>query len=104
VLVRFAALVEAADFERAFPLLAARWRERSSPARLARDHAGAGPAAREVVGRVRRVGATAAVALASDGAHVALGDGREALLVAEGGVWRGDALERLDPEKRGGAR
>jgi len=102
VLVRFSALLEAGDYDRAYLLLGPGWRARSSPARLARDHAGAGPAARDAVSRARRAGATGAVTLEGGRARVALGEGREAVLVAEGGVWRVDALE--EREKARGVR
>jgi hypothetical protein len=95
VLLRFAALLEAGDYERAYPLLASRWRARSSPARLARDHAG-GPAGREVVARTLRTGGAAPGSLEGGRARLALGEGREAVLVAEGGVWRVDALEERE--------
>ncbi|MFO0581080.1 MAG: hypothetical protein U0229_02305 [Anaeromyxobacter sp.] len=90
---RFAAAVEGGDFERACALLSARWRVRTSPARLARDHAGAGPSGREAVARARRAAASAPLTLEGGTARLALGDGRYALLVAERGAWRVDALD-----------
>jgi hypothetical protein len=85
--------VEEGDFERACALLSARWRARTTPARLARDHAGAGPSGREAVARARRAAAGAPLTLDDGTARLALGDGRYALLVAERGAWRVDALD-----------
>ena len=93
VLARFAAALEARDFERAHGLLSARWRALTSPARLARDFDGSAALAGEAAARARRMAPSCPVTLGPDGARLALGDGRAALLVAEAGAWRVDALE-----------
>jgi hypothetical protein len=58
------------------------------------DFGGAGPAAREAAARVLAA-LSGASALDRSGAtaRLPLGDGRAAVLVAEGGGWRVDALE-----------
>ncbi len=92
-LERFAADLERGRFDDARRLLSARWRDRYTPGQLALDF-GAGAAAREEAARVR-------AALAGGGAlersgptlRLPLGDGRAAVLVAEEGGWRVDALE-----------
>jgi hypothetical protein len=94
VLGRFARAVEAGRFEEAHALLSARWRTAYTPGRLALDFRGAGPGAREAAARVlARLAAGDPVALGPDGARLALGGGRAAVLVAEAGGWRVDALE-----------
>jgi len=89
---RFAGALEAGRFEEAHALLSARWRERYTAARLATDWRGAGGVAREAARRARSAG-PAGVHLAGDGARVDVGEGRSAVLVAEAGGWRVDALE-----------
>ncbi len=94
VLSRFAGAIEAGRWPDAWALLSARWRQAYTPSRLSADFTGAGPAAREAAGR--------AAALAGDGAPVRVqgeramlpvGPDRAAVLVAEEGGWRVDALE-----------
>jgi hypothetical protein len=93
VLARFAEALEARDFERAHGLLSSRWRALTTPARLARDFEGASALATEAAARARREAPSCPVRLAPGSARLVLGEGREAALVAEGGVWRVDALE-----------
>jgi len=93
-LSRFARALEAGRLEEAHALLSSRWREAYTPARLAVDLAGAGPSAREAATRLLAAVERGAGLERSGGrARLALGDGRAALLVAEGGAWRVDALE-----------
>lgn len=93
-LERFARALEASRFDEAHALLAARWRAAYSPGRLALDFGGAGPAAREAAERVlAALAAATPLELGAERARLALGGGRAAVLVAEGGGWRVDALE-----------
>jgi hypothetical protein len=94
VLRRFAGAVEAGRWGEAHALLAARWRAAYTPARLAVDFGGAGPAGRESAERLRAALAAGAP-LARDGGRALLpvGGGRAAVLVAEEGGWRVDAIE-----------
>jgi len=93
VLSRFVDALEAGRWQEADALLSARWRAAYGPARLAADWAGAGPLAREAAGRVARALA-AGTPLAVDGGRATLQlAGGQALLLAEGGMWRVDALE-----------
>ncbi|HET8541492.1 MAG TPA: hypothetical protein VFL83_16565 [Anaeromyxobacter sp.] len=93
-LERFARDLQEGRFEDAHRLLSARWRDAYTPGRLAMDFGGGGPAVREAAARVR--------AALSDGgpierdgprARLPVGEGRAAVLVAEGGGWRVDAIE-----------
>jgi len=94
VLGRFARALDAGRFDEAHALLSARWRATYTPGRLALDFRGAGPAAREAAARVAAgVAAGEPVERAREGARLSVGGGRAALLVAEGGGWRVDALE-----------
>jgi hypothetical protein len=94
VLARFARALEEARFDEAHALLSARWRAEYSPGRLALDFRGAGPAAREAAAAVAaRIAAGEPIARSPDGARLSVGGGRAALLVAEAGGWRVDALE-----------
>lgn len=94
VLGRFAAALEGGRWDEAHALLAARWRAGYTPARLAVDFAGAGPAGRECAERLRAALAAAApLAREASRAVLPLGAGRAAVLVAEDGGWRVDALE-----------
>jgi hypothetical protein len=94
VLRRFARALEAGRFEDAHALLSARWRAATTPARLALDWRGAGPGAREAAARVlARLEAGGALARTGAAARLELGQGRAALVVAEPGGWRVDALE-----------
>jgi hypothetical protein len=94
VLGRFARALDAGRFEEAHALLSARWRAAYTPGRLALDWRGGGAAAREAALRVvaRLEGR---VPLERDGAsaRLRLAAGRAALVVAEPGGWRVDALE-----------
>jgi hypothetical protein len=93
-LARFAGALQAARFEEAHALLSARWRTAYTPGRLALDLGGAGSPAREAAGRVlAAVGGGASLDLSGGRATLPLGVGRAAVLVAEGGSWRVDALE-----------
>jgi hypothetical protein len=93
-LSRFAHALDAGRFEEAHALLSERWRSAYTPGRLAVDFAGAGPAAREAAGRVlAALDAGGAPELRGGTARLPLGSGRGAVLVAEGGGWRVDALE-----------
>jgi hypothetical protein len=94
VLSRFCRAAEAGRWEEAHLLLSARWRAAYTPGRLAADRAGAGPAAGEAAGRVLAALAAGAP-LDRDGqrALLAVAPGRAAVLVAEDGGWRVDALE-----------
>jgi len=94
VLARFCRAVEASRWGEAEALLSARWRAAYTPARLAADRAGAGPAAGEAAARaLAAVAAGAPVVRAGPRASVPVGPDRAAVLVAEGGGWRVDALE-----------
>lgn len=93
-LLRLAGALETRRFDEAHQLLSARWREESSPARLATDWAGAGPYARDLVAHVRAaLAAGGALETSGATARLPLGAGKAALLVAEDGGWRVDALE-----------
>lgn len=93
-LARFARALEASRFEEAHLLLSARWRTAYTPGRLALDFRGAGPAAREAAGRVlAALAAGAAIEVRPDRARLPLDGGRAAVVLAEGGGWRVDALE-----------
>ncbi len=94
VLGRFARALDAGRFDEAHALLSTRWRAAYTPARLALDFRGAGPAAREAAARVAaQVAAEGPVERHREGARLPVGGGRAALLVAEAGSWRVDALE-----------
>ena len=93
-LARFAEGLERGRFEDSHRLLSARWRDAYTPGRLALDFGGAGPAAREAAARVlAALSAGAGLERSGARARLPLGDGRAAVLVAEGGAWRVDALE-----------
>jgi hypothetical protein len=93
VLGRFVAALEAGRWAQANELLSMRWRSAYTPARLAADYAGAGPVGREAAGRVRAALRSGTPFQVGDGrAALPLAGGR-ALLVAEAGGWRVDALE-----------
>jgi len=89
----FVDAVEGGRWAQAAALLSARWRARYTPERLEADYQGAGPLAREATARVQ--------AALKAGTPLAVEDGRaelpvlggRALLVAEAGGWRVDALE-----------
>jgi hypothetical protein len=94
VLERFAEAAEEGRWEEAWPLLSARWRARTTPARLGADWRASGPVGPEAAARV--------LALLRAGARLEVGprqavlpvaEGRRARLVAEEGGWRVDALE-----------
>jgi hypothetical protein len=94
VLARFARALEAGRFDEAHALLSARWRGAYTPGRLALDWRGAGAAGRESAGRVvARLAAREPLERAAGTARLALGSGRAAVVVAEPGGWRVDALE-----------
>jgi hypothetical protein len=91
-LTRFARALEASRYDEALALLSARWRAAYTPGRLALDFRGAG--ARDAAGRVlAALDARAPLELGPGRARLPLGAGRAAVLVAEGGAWRVDALE-----------
>jgi hypothetical protein len=91
---RFATDLKEGRFEDAHRLLSPRWRDAYTPGRLALDWGGAGPAAQETAGRVLAALARGAALEREDGrARLPLGEGRAAVVVAEGGGWRVDAME-----------
>lgn len=93
MLARFAGALEAGRWAQAEGLLSARWRSGYTPARLQADYAGAGPLAREAAARVQAALRGGAQLQVEDGrAWLPVAGGR-ALLVAEDGGWRVDALE-----------
>jgi hypothetical protein len=93
-LERFARALQGGRYDEAQALLSARWRAAYTPARLAMDFAGAGPAAREAAERVLTAMAAAAPLEAGAGrVSLPVAPGRAAVLVAEAGAWRVDALE-----------
>ncbi len=81
----------AADFARAWSLLAAPLRARYSPERLAQDFA-AEPGAQDRLSRARAAAQTSPV-IEGDEARWPLGEGRAVRLVREGDGWRVAALE-----------
>jgi hypothetical protein len=94
VLLRFAGACEAGRWPEAWALLSPRWRTATTPERLAADWRGAGPVAREAAARVASLLAGGASLVPSPGRlDLAVGPGRAARLVQEGGGWRVDALE-----------
>ncbi|ACL65609.1 conserved hypothetical protein [Anaeromyxobacter dehalogenans 2CP-1] len=94
VLRRFADALRQERWPDAHALLSARWQGAYTPARLATDAGGAGPAGREAAERVRALLGQGASLRDVGGARVLdVGGGRRAVLVAEGGRWRVDALE-----------
>jgi len=94
VLEQFAEAVEAGHWQEAWPLLSARWRARTTPARLAGDWAASGPVGPEAASRVRALLASGArLAVGPREASLAVGQGRQARLVREEGGWRVEALE-----------
>ena len=96
ILLRFGEALEAGRFEVAWALLSPRWRATTTPARLASDWRGAAGIAGDAAARARLRGATAPLTLESGPPAVArldLGEGRQAVLVAEGSRWRVDRLE-----------
>jgi hypothetical protein len=94
VLRRFAGALEAGRFDEAHALLSSRWRAVTTPGRLALDWRGAGAGAREAAGRVlARLEAGDPIERSGGAARLPLGEGRAALVVAEPGGWRVDALE-----------
>lgn len=94
VLGRFARALEAGRFDEAHALLSARWRQAYTPGRLALDFRGAGGGARDAADRVARLLASGApLALGGGAARLPEGGDRAAVLVAEAGGWRVDALE-----------
>ncbi len=93
-LERFARDLEQGRFEDARRLLSARWRDAYTPGRLAMDFGGAGPSAREAAARVlAALGSGTSLERSGAWARLPLGEGRAAVLVAEGSGWRVDALE-----------
>jgi hypothetical protein len=93
-LERFARDLEQGRFDDAHRLLSARWRDAYTPGRLAMDFGGGGPAARDAAARVlAALSSGAPVERSAASARLPLGEGRAAVLVAEGGAWRVDALE-----------
>ncbi len=94
-LADFAGAAEAGRWEEAFALLSARWRARTTPARLAEDWRTSGPVGPEAAARVRvLLAAGAPLALRTGEATLAVGEGKAARLVLEAGAgWRVDSLE-----------
>ncbi len=94
VLERFAEAAQDDRWEEAWALLSARWRARTTPARLAADWRAAGPVGSEAAARVLallRSGAPLAVGPRE--AVLAVAEGRRARLLSEEGGWRVDSLE-----------
>ncbi len=94
-LERFARDLGQGRFDDARRLLSARWRDAyPTPGRLAMDFGGGGPAAREAAARVLAALASgAALERSGPRARLPVREGRAAVLVAEDGAWRVDALE-----------
>jgi len=93
VLSTFVEAVEGGLWGEAVALLSARWRARYTPERLEADYLGAGPLARETAARaLEALRAGAPLRLEEGRAELPVPGGR-ALLVAEAGGWRVDALE-----------
>jgi hypothetical protein len=94
VLGRFARALEGGRFDEAHALLSARWRAAYTPGRLGLDFRGGGPAAREAAERVvSRLAAGDPLERSPEAARLPVGAGRAAVLVAEAGSWRVDALQ-----------
>ncbi|HUL60739.1 MAG TPA: hypothetical protein VLU43_15770 [Anaeromyxobacteraceae bacterium] len=91
---RFARDLQEKRWPDAYALLSARWRTAYTPSRLATDWDGAGSIGREESERVLALLA-AGVPLTREGGSLALpvGTGHRAVVVAEDGGWRVDALE-----------
>lgn len=93
-LERFARDLELGRYDDAHRLLSARWRDAYTPGRLAMDFGGGGPAAREAAAKVlAALSSGAPLDRTSARARLPVGEGRAAVVVAEGGAWRVDALE-----------
>lgn len=93
-LERFARDLGDGRFDDARKLLSARWRDAYTPGRLALDFAGGGPSAREAAARIlAALSSGAALDRSGARARLPVGEGRAAVLVAEGGSWRVDAIE-----------
>ncbi len=91
---RFAEALDAGRFDEAQALLSARWRAAYDPRRLALDFGGNGPRARDMARDVLAKLAGGARLERSDGrATMPLDGAGEAVVVAEDGAWRVDALE-----------
>lgn len=93
VLARFIDAIEAGRWSQAGGLLSARWRSTYTPSRLQADYAGAGPLAREAAARVQAALRAGTPVQVEDGRAFLPVAGGRALLVAEEGGWRVDALE-----------
>jgi hypothetical protein len=94
VISRFLAALQAGRWPEAYGLLSARWRASYTPRRLELDYGGAGPVARESAARVEAALAAGEQLTVADGrATLAVAPGKAAVLLAEGGGWRVDALE-----------
>ena len=94
VLGRFATAVREGRLDQAWPLLSSRWRARSTPATLAADLAASGRVGPEAAERVQALLAAGRLpAVEGERAALAVGEGKAAVLLLEGGGWRVDALE-----------
>jgi hypothetical protein len=93
VLGRFVDALQAGRWPQAGGLLSARWRAAYTPQRLAADYAGAGPVGREAAARAAAALAAGTALEVRDGRAVLPVAGGQAVLVAEAGGWRVDALE-----------
>ncbi len=94
VLERFAAAAEDGRWREAWPLLSARWRAGTTPARLAADWSASGPVGPEAAARVRALlAAGTPLQIGPREATLAVGQGRQARLVREPEGWRVEALE-----------
>lgn len=93
VLSRFVDAIDAGRWAQARALLSARWRAGYTPSRLEADFAGAGPMAREAGARVQAALRAGTPFRIEDGRASLPLAGGTALLLAEEGGWRVDALE-----------
>ncbi len=93
-LAAFLSAVEAGRWGEAQALLSARWRSRTTPARLAADRAEAGPAGARALERARALlEAGALLEIRGKTALLPVAPGKAAMLVEEGGEWFVDAVE-----------
>jgi hypothetical protein len=94
VLGRFTSALDGGRWDEAYALLSARWRARSTPARLASDLGASGAVGRQALERVRALLASGArPAVSGAAASLRVAEGRSARLLLEEGAWRVDALE-----------
>ena len=92
-LERFLEALDAGRWAQASGLLSARWRTSYTAARLEADYAGAGPTARETAAAARTALRNGTPLQVADGRATLPVPGGRAVVVAEAGGWRVDALE-----------